>query len=73
MAQLDYQTRLQQFCQARYGKAPSYRLVGEEGPDHDKVFEVELRVGRRVLGRGRGRNKKEAEQRAAQDALELLA
>jgi ribonuclease-3 len=72
-AELDYKTRLQEFCQARYGKAPSYRLVGEEGPDHDKVFEVELRVGRRVLGRGRGRNKKEAEQRAAQDALELLA
>jgi len=68
----DYKTRLQEFCQARYGKAPSYRLLGESGPDHDKVFEVELLVGNRSLGRGKGRSKKEAEQRAAQDALEML-
>jgi len=68
----DYKTRLQEFCQARYGKAPGYRLVDESGPDHDKVFEVEILVGTRSLGRGRGRSKKEAEQRAAQDALELL-
>ena len=68
----DYKTRLQEFCQARYGKAPSYRLVGEWGPDHDKTFEVEIQLGNRTLGKGRGRNKKEAEQRAAQDALELL-
>jgi len=68
----DYKTRLQEFCQSRYGKAPGYRLVGESGPDHDKVFEVEILVGTRSLGRGRGRSKKEAEQRAAQDALELL-
>jgi ribonuclease III len=68
----DYKTRLQEFCQARYGKGPTYRLVSEAGPDHDKVFEVELLVGRRVLARGRGRNKKESEQRAAQDALEIL-
>lgn len=68
----DYKTRLQEFCQARYARAPSYRLVGESGPDHDKQFETEIWVGSRALGRGRGRSKKEAEQRAAQDALELL-
>ncbi len=68
----DYKTRLQEFCQARYGRGPTYRLVGEAGPDHDKQFEVELLVGPRPLGRGRGRTKKEAEQRAAQDALEVL-
>jgi len=68
----DYKTRLQEYCQARYGKAPSYRLVGESGPDHEKHFEVEIWIGNRSLGRGRGRSKKEAEQRAAQDALELL-
>ncbi|GAB4282408.1 MAG: ribonuclease III [Deferrisomatales bacterium] len=68
----DYKTRLQELCQARYSRAPSYRLVGESGPDHDKIFEVEIFVGSRPLGRGRGRSKKEAEQRAAQDALELL-
>ena len=68
----DYKTRLQEYCQARYGKAPTYRLVGESGPDHEKHFEVEIWIGNRSLGRGRGRSKKEAEQRAAQDALELL-
>ncbi len=68
----DYKTRLQEYCQGRYGKAPVYRLVGESGPDHDKTFEVEIVLGNRHLGRGRGRSKKEAEQRAAQDALGLL-
>lgn len=68
----DYKTRLQEFCQARYGKAPSYRVVSDSGPDHAKVFEVEILAGRAVLAKGRGRSKKEAEQRAAQDALEIL-
>jgi len=68
----DYKTRLQEYCQARYGQAPGYRLVGESGPDHEKSFEVEIWIGNRSLGRGRGRSKKEAEQGAAQDALELL-
>lgn len=71
-ADRDYKTRLQEFCQARYGRAPTYRLVSESGPDHDKVFEVEILAGKRVLARGRGHSKKEAEQRAAQDALEIL-
>jgi ribonuclease-3 len=68
----DYKTRLQEYCQGRYGQAPGYRLVGESGPDHEKSFEVEIWIGNRSLGRGRGRSKKEAEQRAAQDALEFL-
>ena len=68
----DYKTRLQEYCQARYCQAPVYRLVGESGPDHEKSFEVEIWIGNRSLGRGRGRSKKEAEQGAAQDALELL-
>jgi len=68
----DYKTRLQELCQARYGRAPGYRLTGESGPDHDKEFEVEIWLGSRHLGRGRGRSKKEAEQRAAEDALGML-
>jgi ribonuclease III len=68
----DYKTRLQELCQARYGKAPAYRLLAESGPDHAKLFEVEIVVSNRPLGRGRGRSKKEAEQRAAQDALGVL-
>lgn len=69
----DHKTRLQELCQARYGKTPTYRLVGASGPDHDKVFEVEIAVANRSLGRGRGRSKKEAEQRAAEDALGILS
>jgi ribonuclease-3 len=68
----DYKTRLQEYCQARYGKAPTYRVVSDSGPDHAKVFEVEILAGKSVLARGKGRSKKEAEQRAAQDALEIL-
>lgn len=68
----DYKTRVQEVCQARYGRAPVYRLIGESGPDHVKLFEVEIWIGTRKLGRGRGRSKKEAEQRAAEDALGIL-
>jgi ribonuclease-3 len=68
----DYKTRLQELCQARYGRVPGYHLIRETGPDHDKEFEVEILLGSRHLGRGRGRSKKEAEQRAAEDALEIL-
>jgi ribonuclease-3 len=51
---------------------PVYRLVAEEGPDHDKTFTVEVRVGKTVLGRGVGKSKKQAEATAARLALEKL-
>lgn len=68
----DYKTELQEKCQGLYRTAPRYRLVGERGPDHDKIFDVELFVRNEVMGRGIGRNKKEAEQEAARQALEKL-
>ena len=46
-----------------------YELVGEEGPDHQKLFVVEARLGEKVIGRGKGRTKKAAEQEAAYHAL----
>ena len=51
---------------------PSYRVVGS-GPDHDKRFEADVFVAGELMGSGRGRSKKEAEQRAAREALEALA
>lgn len=68
----DYKTRLQEYCQARYKRAPSYKHVESTGPDHSRQFVVEVHLGGRLLAKGRGRSKKEAEQDAAQHALELL-
>jgi ribonuclease III len=65
----DYKTRFQEWCQKRYELLPRYVIVRETGPDHQKVFEVEVRVSDRVFGIGQGHSKKEAEQEAAQRAL----
>jgi ribonuclease-3 len=65
----DYKTRLQEICQKRYETLPRYEIVRETGPDHEKVFEVELTIQGTVMGIGRGHSKKEAEQMAAREAL----
>lgn len=65
----DYKTDLQEELQKSDGGEISYRVVKESGPDHDKEFVIEVRYGRRVIGIGKGRSKKEAEQRAAEEAL----
>ncbi len=62
----DYKTRFQEWCQKRYDVLPRYVIVRETGPDHQKLFEVEVHVNDRALGIGRGYSKKEAEQEAAQ-------
>lgn len=69
----DYKTRFQEWCQKRYEILPQYLVVGETGPDHQKIFKVEVQVNQRVVGVGRGNSKKEAEQMAAQQALEQMA
>jgi ribonuclease-3 len=69
---LDYKTTLQELCQERLKQLPEYRIVSESGPDHRKQFEVEVWVKGLLFGRGTGRNKKEAEQHAAKEALEKL-
>lgn len=68
----DYKTRLQELCQSRFGRLPRYQTIRETGPDHDKVFEVEVNIRERWLAHGRGRSKKEAEQEAARQALERM-
>ena len=66
----DYKTQFQEWCQRRFDSLPQYVIVRESGPDHDKVFEVEVNVGGEPVGRGVGRSKKEAEQLAAKQALQ---
>lgn len=68
----DAKTRLQEELQARGWELPRYMTLQEEGPDHAKRFTVECRVRERFTGRGEGRSKKVAEQRAAAEALEAL-
>jgi len=69
---LDYKTALQERCQERLKQLPEYRVVSETGPDHQKQFAVELLVKGQLYGRGTGKSKKEAEQKAAKEALERL-
>lgn len=66
----DYKTDLQELLQSKFDDKISYRVVSEIGPDHDKTFEVEVVLGNKVLGKGQGKNKKEAEQSAAKKALD---
>lgn len=69
----DAKSRLQEAVQARGWSLPEYRVVAEEGPDHEKRFSVECWLDGGVAGAGEGASKKEAEQRAAHRALETLA
>jgi len=69
---LDYKTALQERCQERLKQLPEYRVASETGPDHQKQFDVELLVKGQLYGRGTGKSKKEAEQKAAKEALEKL-
>ena len=68
----DFKTEFQERCQELLKTLPEYRIVSESGPDHRKEFAVEVTVRGEMLGRGTGRSKKEAEQRAAREALEKL-
>jgi ribonuclease III len=68
----DFKTQLQELAQSRLRASPRYRVTAEHGPDHSKVFEVELELKGEVIGRGAGRSKKDAEQAAARLALETM-
>lgn len=68
---LDYKSALQERL-ARDGARVTYEVTGEAGPPHDRQFEVDARVGEKLVGQGSGRSKKAAEQEAAAQALEHL-
>lgn len=69
---LDPKSRLQEMVQDKRGVTPTYGVVSESGPDHDKVFVVAAFMDTEEIGRGEGPSKQEAEIVAAQDALERL-
>ena len=69
---IDCKTRLQEEIQKTSKEPIHYEIVGESGPDHDKLFMAAVRHEGRLLGEGRGKSKKEAEQSAALDALKKM-
>lgn len=71
-SQRNYKGDLLELIQSRGPSAPRYDVVSEEGPDHDKLFRVQVLVNGEPLGVGEGSSKKEAEQRAAAVALQRL-
>lgn len=66
----DFKTRLQEMTQEKLKCMPVYSMKGASGPDHARVFEVELHIDGKLYGTGKGKTKKEAEQEAAKEALE---
>lgn len=66
----DYKTQYQELCQQVTGETPVYRIVGEEGPAHDRTFFAEAVLQGKVTGQGSGNSKKHAQQQAAKNALE---
>lgn len=68
----NYKAEIQDYCQKNFQKPPTYKVLKEFGPDHNKTFEVAAYLGTDELGIGSGSSKKEAEQMAAKDALEKI-
>lgn len=68
----DAKSRLQHAAQLHFGSTPRYRILQTEGPEHDKLFSVEVVIGERPFGFGRGRSKRIAEREAAVDALAVI-
>jgi ribonuclease-3 len=68
---IDAKSRFQEMAQEKAGFTPSYKLVKEVGPDHNKIFTVSVTVGEEEITEGEGKSKQEAEQMAAEKALEI--
>jgi dsRNA-specific ribonuclease len=68
----DFKSELQELSHTRFQATPSYALTAEAGPDHEKLFESRVTIAGIVTASGTGRNRKEAEQRAAMRALKIL-
>ena len=68
----DFKSNLQEYTQNRFGCTPSYKVIGEKGPSHNKQYAIKAIVRDKELGVGSGRSKKEAEQIAAKEALKYF-
>lgn len=69
---LSPKSRLQEILQAKYKILPNYELLLETGPEHKKMFKIAVMLGKEKLGEGSGTSKKQAEEKAAQNALEKM-
>ncbi|MET0406167.1 MAG: ribonuclease III [Cystobacter sp.] len=72
LSRQDYKTKLQELAQEQFKLTPRYQVISETGPDHEKVFEVQVLLGPDVYARASGKSKKDAEQTAAHTALEWI-
>jgi len=70
---VNYKSQLQHVAQRQFGETPTYLLLDEKGPDHSKCFKISAQIGRQRYAPAWGRNKKDAEQRAAMNALSQLS
>ena len=68
----DYKSLLLEFCQSQFRALPRIMVIHEQGPEHDKEFEVNVTLQDKVIGHGKGKNKKQAAQFACKEALRLL-
>jgi len=66
---IDPKSKFQEKAQEHTGVTPTYEVLGEEGPDHDKQFNVGVYIGKEMIAKGAGKSKQEAEQEAAKSAL----
>ena len=69
---INYKSILQEYCQARYQTTPEYKHIGDKGPEHQKIFIMEVYINNELLGTGEGVTKKEAHQSAARGACAKL-
>ncbi len=69
---INYKSLLQELTQTEFRSYPQYKVESTKGPEHNKIFVVRVLIDGKVLGKGRGRSKKDAEQMAAKEALGLL-
>jgi ribonuclease-3 len=68
----DYKTQLQEYLAEIRSAPPRYITIGEEGPDHEKIFYVQIEIAGELMGRGHGQSKKDAQRMAARETLQLL-
>lgn len=69
---VDYKTKLQEVVQQNPDEKLNYVIIGESGPAHNRIFEIEVHLNSNVIGKGVGKSKKQAEQEAAKEALLLM-
>ncbi len=69
---INYKSLLQEWTQSKFKGYPHYKVRSTAGPEHDKIFLIEVKIKNELMGRGRGKSKKDAEQMAAKEALAVL-